>query len=246
MPFRMTSVQAVPMWRTTVFNSLLPSWILIADGLRVSWQRKSNYVTKLCSTFWTTFRVTANLQSVRYPMKFPRVNNGTAMQSHRPYWTGTKGGDDDFLGLIVAMDETWDRSYEPNLKRQSNEWKHPGSSRPKKVQPSHCDVHCGVWHRRGNTAPRCTRKADGKRCLQLQRSCSTTSGENDETWWHMTLSFFMTMQGVTPLLLSRTSWPLQWEILENQPYSPDISQCDYDLFAKVRRTGTTHEMKSVQ
>ena len=43
---------------------------------------------------------------------------------------------DDFLVRIVAMDETWDRSYEPNLKRQSNEWKHPGSPRPKKVRPT--------------------------------------------------------------------------------------------------------------
>ncbi|KAJ4431735.1 hypothetical protein ANN_20337, partial [Periplaneta americana] len=47
---------------------------------------------------------------------------------------------DDFLGRIVAMDETWTRSYEPNLKRQSNEWKHPGSPRPKKVRPTQSAV----------------------------------------------------------------------------------------------------------
>ena len=42
----------------------------------------------------------------------------------------------DFLGRIVAMDETWARSYEPNLKRQSNDWKHPGSPCPKEVRPT--------------------------------------------------------------------------------------------------------------
>ena len=26
----------------------------------------------------------------------------------------------------------------------------------------------------------------------------------------------------------------QWEILEHPPYSPDMSPCDYDLFAKVK------------
>ena len=26
----------------------------------------------------------------------------------------------------------------------------------------------------------------------------------------------------------------QWEIREHQPYSPDTSPCDYDLFAKVK------------
>ena len=41
------------------------------------------------------------------------------------------------------------------------------------------------------------------------RSFSTTfvqrSGENNDTWWYRTPSFFMKMQGVTPLLSSRTS-----------------------------------------
>ena len=39
-----------------------------------------------------------------------------------------------FFGRIAAKDETWARLYEPKLKRQSNEWKHPGSPRPKKVR----------------------------------------------------------------------------------------------------------------
>ena len=34
---------------------------------------------------------TVNLQCVGYLMKFLRCNNGTTMQSHRPYWSGTKG-----------------------------------------------------------------------------------------------------------------------------------------------------------
>ena len=38
------------------------------------------------------------------------------------------------------MGETWDRSYEPNLNRQSDEWKHPGSPRPKKVHLIQCAV----------------------------------------------------------------------------------------------------------
>ena len=45
---------------------------------------------------------------------------------------------DDFLGPIVPMDEIWARLYEPNLKRQSNEWKYPGSPRSKKMHPTQC------------------------------------------------------------------------------------------------------------
>ena len=36
MPFRTTSAQDDPTWKTTPFNSLLPCWMLIADGLHVS------------------------------------------------------------------------------------------------------------------------------------------------------------------------------------------------------------------
>jgi hypothetical protein len=47
---------------------------------------------------------------------------------------------DDFLGRMVTLDETRARSYEPHLKRQSHEWKHPGSPRPKKVRPTQSNV----------------------------------------------------------------------------------------------------------
>ena len=39
-----------------------------------------------------------------------------------------------------------------------------------------------------------------------------------------------TTTAVTDLLRGR-----HWKILENPPYSPDVSPCDYDLFAKVEK-----------
>ena len=76
--------------------------MLFADGLRVNEQRKSEYVTKLCSTFCTTFWVTVNLQRVGYPINFPIYNNGTAMQSHRPSWAVTKGKVTTFLDELSS------------------------------------------------------------------------------------------------------------------------------------------------
>ena len=35
---------------------------------------------------------------------------------------------------VVAIDETWIRSYEPELKRQSSEWHTPSSQRPVKFR----------------------------------------------------------------------------------------------------------------
>ena len=56
------------------------------------------------------------------------------MQSHRPCWTSTKGK------VTTFLDKTWARSYEPNLKPQSNECKYPGCPCPKKVHPTQCAV----------------------------------------------------------------------------------------------------------
>ena len=41
---------------------------------------------------------------------------------------------DAFLHRIIALDEAWARAYEPEMKRQSNEWCHYGSSRKNKVR----------------------------------------------------------------------------------------------------------------
>jgi len=39
-----------------------------------------------------------------------------------------------FLHRIITLDETWAKSYEPQMKRQSNEWRHYGSPRKSKVR----------------------------------------------------------------------------------------------------------------
>ena len=39
----------------------------------------------------------------------------------------------DFIDRIVAADETWARSFEPELKRQSAQWRSPTSPRPQKA-----------------------------------------------------------------------------------------------------------------
>ena len=41
---------------------------------------------------------------------------------------------ESFLNRIVAIDETWIHSYEPELKRQSSEWHTPASPRPIKFR----------------------------------------------------------------------------------------------------------------
>ena len=40
------------------------------------------------------------------------------------------------LEALVTCDESWIYCYDPETKRQSSQWKHAGSSRPKKVRQS--------------------------------------------------------------------------------------------------------------
>jgi hypothetical protein len=43
-------------------------------------------------------------------------------------------GGEEFLSRMVTGDETWVHHYEPESKRQSMEWKHPGSPTKKKFK----------------------------------------------------------------------------------------------------------------
>jgi hypothetical protein len=47
---------------------------------------------------------------------------------------------DPFLRRIVAIDQTWIRDFEPELKSQSAQWKHPSSPRPSKCRRQHSKV----------------------------------------------------------------------------------------------------------
>ncbi|KAJ8897807.1 hypothetical protein PR048_003157 [Dryococelus australis] len=62
------------------------------------------------------------------------------------------------LNHIIAIDETCARAYEPELKRQSNEWFHPGSSRRHKVWPNPLD---NAKPRTTGSVTRCSRRAFG-------------------------------------------------------------------------------------
>ena len=144
---------------------------------------------------------------------------------------------DDFLGWIVAKDETWGCLYQPNLKRESNEWKHPGSSRPKEVRPiqfalkailivaydtNEALLHYGISLRQtANTAT--TACSCSTNFVQRSGETTTLGGEEPHhSWWH-------TAAAVTDLL---HRW--RWEILKHPPYSHDMNPCDYDLLAKVK------------
>ena len=59
------------------------------------------------------------------------------------------------------------------------------------------------------------------------------SGVNDDTWWYRIHSIHANARSHTSAVKDfLRRW--KWEILEHPPYSPDMSPCDYDQFAKVK------------
>ena len=99
------------------------------------------------------------------------------------------------------------------------------------------NVHCGIWHWWGNSAPRCTSKTDGKHCLLLhgpaapplssaQKKTTTLGGtEPHHSSWECKESHRCCCYG--PLA------PLEMEDYGTSTVLTRHSQCNYDLFSKV-------------
>jgi len=49
-------------------------------------------------------------------------------------WNFFRSDPNDFLSLLVTMDETWLYHYDPETKQQSMEWRHSGTPCPKKFR----------------------------------------------------------------------------------------------------------------
>ena len=166
-------------------------------------------------------------------MKFPRCNNGTAMQTYTPCWTDTKGK------VMTFLDEStlW---MKPGFAHTNQTWKanqinekHAGSDRPKKVLSIVAyDIHGIILHHAVplrpivNTEYYCTflqhhlRPSLRRKGRNMVVPNPNILHDNARSRTHV----------VATDLLRR--W--QWDILEHPPYSPELSPCDYELFAKVK------------
>lgn len=153
---------------------------------------------------------------------------------------------DDFLKRIVAGDETWVASFEPELKQQTSLWR--GSSfgtgqvqLPQKVKPRHAFkvMHVVFFDHEGllldHAVPRGTSVTAAyyrdilreklRPAIRKKRPNLLNRGVillHDNARPH-------TAQVVTDLLAS-----YKWETLPHPAYSPDLSPCDFFLFGKLK------------
>lgn len=151
---------------------------------------------------------------------------------------------ENFINRIIAIDETWIRSYEPELKRQSSEWHTPASPRPIKFR-----------RKQGNLKMMMIFAYDNHGILTANR---VPEGQtvNKEYYRAFLMKYLRPavrkkrpgLLEVTPLVLhdnaachkaERVTSLLTsygWDVLPHPPYSPDMSPPDYDLFPKLKET----------
>ena len=150
---------------------------------------------------------------------------------------------DEMLQRIVAIDETWIGSFEPELKRQNSEWHTKDSPRPLKFCRSQnwlkllmifaYDFH-GVLTAHQVPTGRTVNKEYYEKYLRTVL-CPALRRKRSE------------LINCTPLILHDNALPHKsnvvkellegygWEVLEHPPYSPDLSPPDFDLFPKLKQ-----------
>jgi len=150
---------------------------------------------------------------------------------------------DAFLHRITALGGAWARAYEPEMKRQSNEWRHYGSPCKTKVRQNPSNAKVMVIFAYDSAGIILTHAVPQHRIVtgqyyadflehHLRRALRKRPhflGENTPIILHNARPH---VADVVNQLLAR--W--QWE-LYHPAYSPDIRPCDFDLIPKVPLRG---------
>ena len=146
-----------------------------------------------------------------------------------------------FLQKVIAIDETWNRDFEPELKSQSSEWRGKGSPRPKKFKRAQSNVKqmmIFAYDCRGvirtDRVPSGTTVTVAYYCQFLQKLKLKMHVNRPDLLENGVLILHDNTRPhigkVVHELLDRYSWGM----LPHPPYSPDMSPLDFDLFTKLK------------
>ncbi|KAJ4445629.1 hypothetical protein ANN_12311 [Periplaneta americana] len=154
----------------------------------------------------------------------------------------TANTDPGFLNTVITRDESWVYGYDPETKRQSSQWKHPESPRPKKARQVRSkikvmltvffDVRGIVHHKYAPEGQTVTKEYYHD---VLRRLRDAVRRKRPDMWtannWHLhhdnapahssqLIHTFLAKHGITTVL--------------QPPYSPDLAPCDFWLFPKLK------------
>ena len=148
------------------------------------------------------------------------------------------------LDALVTCDESWIYCYDPETKKQSSQWKHAGSPRPKKARHKLLMItffdSTGMIYMHWVPTEQTVNKEFNKR-FRRKRPALFKSGQ-----WH----FHQDNAPVhNSILVTDYLTKMGIKTVPHLPYSPDLAPCDFCLFPKLKeklrgcRYETIEEMK---
>ena len=148
---------------------------------------------------------------------------------------------DIMLNRIIAIDETWARAYEPELKRQSAEWRHHGSPRKHKVRQNPSPVKLMVilaYDIRGiilcHFVPHRQTVNAAYYHAYLQNNLRRAIRNKRPELLDNAIILHDNATSHTADIVKTRLQRWRWEVLDHPPYSPDLSPCDFDLIPKLK------------
>ena len=151
--------------------------------------------------------------------------------------------DRTFLERIVAGDETWVYSWDPETKQQSAEWRSPDSPRPQKAirkQNSLKVMHIMFFDIQGvllNWAVPLNTRVNGSYYQWVIREKLRPAIRKKRQ--HLLENGVILLHDNAPAHGTRSlhdmldTW--NWEVLQHPAYSPDLSPCDFFLFPQLKK-----------
>ena len=155
------------------------------------------------------------------------------------------------LDALVTCDESWIYCYDPETKRQSSQWKHAGSPRPKKAKQSK-STHkllmipffdsTGMIYMHWVPTGQTVNKEYYVEVLKefRKRFCRKRSALFKSGQWH----FHHDNAPVhNSILVTDYLTKIGIKTVPHPPYSPDLARCDFWLFPKLKEKlrGCYHE-----
>jgi hypothetical protein len=151
--------------------------------------------------------------------------------------------DPHFRERAITGDEAWIYEYDPETKRQSEEWKHPGLPRPKKARKSRSKIKTklivfffdirGVTHHEYVPAGQTVNAKFYVEVLKRQRE--RVRRARPELWAENAWILHQDNAPSHTALVTRKFFSKnKITTMDHPPYSPDLVPCDFYLFHKVK------------
>ena len=158
----------------------------------------------------------------------------------------------NFMDRVVTGDESWVFEYDPETKRQSEEWHTKSSPRPKRARMSKSKIntmiivsfdHRGIVHKEFVPPGQTVNQTFYREVLDRLRKRVVRVRPDIAANWilhqdnapsHNALSIreFLTEKKIP--------------VLPHPPYSPDLAPCDFFLFPKIKSKLKGHNHESVE